>query len=188
MKRQFSFREKVLLVILALLMIFCMYYILVDKPVRETLADASMRQSAAESELTVASVRLEQMHQMQAALLELSETAEADVPDYDNARSVVELLNAAMAQAQAYTLSFEPVTKQGAIATRPIQMDFRCANYEAGKRILQTILDSPYRCRITSMSMMSVSGQDVLQAEVAVKANVVFYEYLSPEQREDTAN
>ncbi len=184
MKRQFSVREKVLLIILALLLIFCVYYILVDKPVRETILSASERQSAAESEMTVASARLEKMHRMQSALELLSQEAQADVPDYDNARSVVELMNEAMAHSTEYTLSFEPVLRQGAIAIRPINMDFRCANYAEGKRILQILLDSPYRCRITEMSVSGVSGGDIGQQEVTVKAKVSFYEYLSPEQRE----
>lgn len=183
MKRQFSVREKVLLVILALLLVFCVYYILVDKPVRETLADASARQSAAETELVVANARLEKMHRMQAALEELDHTARADVPDYDNARRVVELMNEAMARTTAYTLSFGGVSRQGAIALRPIDMNFQCESYDAAKQILQTLLDSPYRCRITSMNMSCAAGRDVRLNRVSVRASVTFYEYLEAEER-----
>lgn len=183
MKRQFSTREKVLLAVLALLLLGCVYYILVARPVQDTLLDAAQRQSAAESELTVASARLEQMHQMQAALDGLAQTAEADVPDYDNAQNVVNLLNQAMALSDEYSLSFQPVTMSGAIATRAIDMSFTCADYGTSKQILRTLLDSPYRCRVTSVSLSCGDNGDIRQSTVTVTASVVFYEYLSPDQR-----
>ena len=181
MKRQFSLREQVLLVVLALLLLTCVYYILVEKPVQETLLDAAQRQSEAESQLTIASAQLEKMHQMQAALDRLDQSAQADVPDYDNAKNVVNLLNKAMAMTDEYNLSFQPVVTNGAIATRSIQMNFRCGSYATAKRVLQTLLDSDYRCRITSMSVKA--GQDISQEEVTVSASVTFYEFLSKEQR-----
>ncbi len=183
MKRQFSNREKALLVILALLLLACVYYILVEKPVSETLLDASQRQNAAESELTVASAQLENMRRMQSALAGLDQTAQADVPDYDNAKNVVNLLNQAMTMTDEYTLSFQPVTQDGAIAQRSIQMNFRCGSYATGKRILKTLLDSDYRCRVTSMSVACAEGRDIRQEEVNVSATVTFYEFLSKEQR-----
>ncbi len=181
MKREFSLREKVLLVILALLLVICIYYILVEKPVQDTLLDASQRQSEAESQLTIASAQLDRMHQMQAALDQLDQSTQADVPDYDNAKNVVELLNRAMAMTDEYNLSFQPVTTDGAIARRTIQMNFRCGSYATGKRVLQTLLNSDYRCRITSMSV--ISGRDIRQEEVTVSASITFYEFLSKEQR-----
>jgi len=183
MKRQFSPREKVLLVILALLLLFCVYYILVEKPVQDTLLDAAQRQSAAEAELTVASAKLENMHRMQSALDELAQGTQADVPDYDNAKNVVNLLNTAMAMSDEYTLSFQPVSQEGAIATRSIDLQFRCDGYATAKRIMKTLLDSPYRCRITSMSTSCAAGKDIRREEVNVRASVTFYEYLSPDQR-----
>lgn len=182
MKRQFSNREKILLVILALMLVFCVYYILVEKPVQDTLLDASQRQSAAESEFTVASAKLENMHRMQAALDTLDQGTQADVPDYDNAKNVVNLLNSAMALTDEYTLSFRPVSQEGAIVTRSIDMSFRCDGYAIGKRILKTLLDSPYRCRITAMSVSGSS--DIRQEEISVNASVTFYEFLPVVERQ----
>lgn len=181
MKRQFSLREKVLLVILALLLLTCVYYVLVAKPVQETLLSASQRQSEADSQMTIASAQLEKMHHMQSALAQLDQSAQADVPDYDNAKNVVELLNRAMTMTDEYTLSFQPVTTEGSIVSRTVQMTFRCGGYATSKSILQTLLDSDYRCRITSMSVSCSQGWDIRQEEVVVNASVTFYEFLSKE-------
>jgi len=183
MKRQFSLRERVLLVILALLLLTCVYYVLVEKPVQDTLLDAKLRQSEAESQMTIASARLENMHQMQSALEQLDQSAQADVPDYDNAKNVMKLLNEAMAMTDEYTLSFQSVARDGAIASRTVQMNFRCGNYATSKRILKTLLDSDYRCRITSMRVSCTEGRDVRAEEVDVNASVTFYEFLPKELR-----
>lgn len=182
MKRQFSLREQILMVILAILLIACVYYILVEKPVQDTLMDASQRQSEAESQMTIASAQIQKMHQMQTALEQLEQTAQADVPDYDNAKNVVELLNRAMSVTNEYNLTFQPVTTDGSIARRTIQMNFRCDSYATAKQVLQTLLDSNYRCRITSMSVTG-GGGDISQQQVTVNASVTFYEFLSKEQR-----
>lgn len=183
MKRQFSTREKILLGILAAMLLFCFYYILVEQPVQNTLTDAAERQASAEMELGIQSVRLNKMRRMEQALKDLDHTAQADVPDYDNARQVVVLMNQAMALANEYTLTFQNVTFEGAIASRAVDMNFRCANYAVAKQILSLLQNSPYRCRIQSVSMVCAQGENMQTEAVNVRANVVFYEYLSPEQR-----
>ncbi len=181
MRRKFSMREQVLMVVLALLLLTCVYYILVDRPVQDTLLDASIRQGEAESRMTIASAQLNKMRGMQAALAELEQSAQSDVPDYDNAKMVVELLNNAMSMSDEYSLTFQPVTRKGAIATRTIHMEFRCGGYAAGKQILQTLLDRGYRCRITSMSV-DRNGSDIRDGGVTVRASVTFYEFVSEAQ------
>ncbi len=183
MKRQFSLRERILMIILAILLVACVYYILVEKPVQDTLLDASQRQSEAESQMMIASAQLQKMHQMQDALEKLEQSAQADVPDYDNAKNVLELLKRAMAQTNEFKLNFQPVTTEGAIARRTIQMNFRCDSYAAAKQVLQTLLDSNYRCRITSMSVTCGQNGDITQQEVSVQATVTFYEFISKEQK-----
>ncbi len=82
-----------------------------------------------------------------------------------------------------YSLTFQPVKRDGAIAMRTIQMEFRCGSYDTGKLIIETLLNSDYRCRITSMSVNSVSGNDIRDGGVTITASITFYEFLSEEQR-----
>lgn len=177
MKRQFSLRERILMVVLALLLLVCVYYVLVEKPVQDTLLDASQRRSEAESQLTVASAQLKRMNQMQSALDQLDQTAQADVPDYDNAKNVMDLMNGAMAMTEEYNLTFQPVTVEGAIVSRGIQMSFRCDNYDTAKEVMQVLLDSNYRCRVTAMSVTAAEGGNISRQEVTVEASVTFYEF-----------
>lgn len=185
MKRQFSRREKILLLILAVLLLGVLYYMLVDQPVRDTVADANSRQSAAESELLIDTAKLMQMRQMQSALDELSADSKAIVPDYDNAQQVVNLLNKAMLYADSYDLSFRSIAVDGQIVSRPIDLNFTCADYSAAKAILTVLHDGPYRCDITAFT---IAENDSLEAEeyasvaegsVKCSLTATFYEFLA---------
>lgn len=182
MNRPFSRREKALLLILAFLLVVCAYYALVEKPVSDTLRASAQRLDASESALRAAEPRLERLREMRSALDSLDPASRTDVPDYDNAKNVVELLNRAMAMTDTYTLTFQPVVREGSIVRRTIQMDFRCDGYATGKRILKALLDSGFRCQVTDLRCACVTGWDIRREEVSVSATVTFYEFAGADE------
>ena len=177
MKRKFSTREKVLLVILAVLLVGSLYYVAVDQPVRNTIADATARQQEAESALTIDLAKLARMHQMQAALAELEQDAKPNVPDFDNARYVIRLLDTVLSQAEGVVLTFpQPVTK-GDIVRRSVDMRFVCSGYASARRILDKLYNGPFRCEIANFSMTDLTGE-----YTEVLATVTFFEFVVDEK------
>lgn len=192
MTRKFSLREKILMSILAVLLIVCLYVLLVDQPVRNTVAEAAVRKENAESTMMIETAKLAKMRKMQAALAELSEGTQADVPDYDNAKEVIRLLNRALSQADEYDLSFPPVEMNGQIACRTIDMTFTCNGYDTAKNIMQVLYDSPYRCEITALSFVDEDREEDAPASIetgklAANATVRFYEFAPQEAEEQEA-
>lgn len=183
MKRKFSSREKVLMTVLAVLLIVCSYVLLVDQPVRNITAEAAVRKENAESTMMIETAKLAKMRKMQKALDELSDGAEADVPDYDNAKEVIRLLNKALSQAEHYDLNFQPVEFDGQIACRTIDMTFTCYGYDAAKDIVKVLYDSPYRCEITALSIVdedreeSDAAASIWTGKVTANVTVCFYEF-----------
>lgn len=191
MKRKFSTREKVMLLILAILLLVCLYFFMVAQPVRTAMSDSAIRTENAESEQLIGTAKLARMRKMQKALEELSSDARADVPDYDNARNVVSLLNEALASADTYDLNFRAIEFEGQIACRNIDMNYTCGSYETAKQILSVLDGGPYRCEITSLSMTDkdklAKGEaaSLGSGAVGVKATVCFYEF-APEAAAET--
>lgn len=191
MKRKFSTREKALLLILTALVLICMYFLMVHQPVRTTMSEAAIREENAKSNQLIETAKLGRMRKMERALEELAEDAKADVPDYDNARNVVHLLNDALSAADTYNLNFRAVTWEGEIACRNIDMSYTCGSYETAKDILDVLYRGPYRCEITAVSMSehddlprgSIPSLGV--GSVSVKASVCFYEF-APETADET--
>ena len=178
MKRQFSRRETVLLVIFAIMLLGCLYYVLVDQPVREDMADAAERRTAAESDLVIEAARLMQMRQMQAALEKLDLDSSAVVPDYDNVRSVVALFDKALLATMSYDMTFSPIQLNGQIVSRPVTVNFVCGGYDTAIRILRVLYDGPYRCEISSVKFTGGSGAALTDGAVSVAMEITFYEYI----------
>ena len=107
MNRVFTTREKILLVILAILLIGCFYYLVVLKPSLDTLASDESQLS------TMQAVALQQVVATKKAELEQQiKEAEANgvdqktLPDFDNTKSELAELDAILAEANSYNIDF----------------------------------------------------------------------------------
>lgn len=184
LKREFSRREKILLAVFAFLLLFLLYYFLVDKPVRLTMEDAQIRLDEAESQIAVDGLLVAQMHEMQAALDAMDKDKTSAVPDYENERQVVELLNKAMLMAGAFDINFRAVELGDSIVARPIDISFKCTDYSTAERIMKTLHDGPYFCEISVVDIEDadepVVGEYVSlkYGELRVSMTITFYEYL----------
>ncbi len=181
MNRKFTTREKALLLILAVLLLVCGYFVLVFQPVTDAIADATLRQAEAESAILIEETRAIQLRQMQEALDNLERSDHlSQVPDYDNTQNVVRLLNGALSAASSYNLVFTPVAFEGNIARRSIDMTFTSGSYEGAKAIVQTLYDVPYRCEITALSLSCADGnqaEDITRGPVSTRLSITFFEY-----------
>ena len=185
LKRSFSKREKILLLILTLLVIGIGYYLAVWQTVEERVRVAAAKEADAESAYAVEEIKLVQMQQMQAELAALDELEQtqnaAAIPPYDNAKKVMQLLNGILTAAQRYEISFANVETQGNLALRTLQMRFVCADYANAKTILRALYAGPYRCKIGTMTFRCEEG-DIQTGAVSVETELTFYEFLSETQ------
>ena len=181
MSRKFNSREKVLLVVLAVLLVVCGYYLLVAEPVSRTITQATARQEDAETLLTVERAKLARLEQMEGELAQLKAqggAGAAAIADYDNVQRVVQVLNSALSGADSYNLLFSPVTFDGHIASRTIDMVFTCTGYRTAKDIITQLYDAPYRCRISAVALMAEEeGGEISGGLLTAKLTITFYEY-----------
>ncbi len=185
LQRNFSRREKVLLIILSLLVAAISYYFLVWKPVSERADAAALRQADAENETVIEEAKLAQMQQMQAEIDEMDaleiESGAASIPPYDNAKRVMQLLNGVLTASLRYEINFNNVAFNGNLAARSLHMRFECDSYEKAKDIVRSLYSAPYRCHIGNFSFRSADGGAMLLGGLSVEMDITFYEFLSAE-------
>ena len=161
--KQFTRREKVLLVIMALVLVLGAYFWLVQEPVSQQTAALRAAQADAETELIVLEAKAQSLEQMRSELDELKAQPGtlAETPRYDNLQHVIALLNTAMANTGDYTLSFQPVEtpEEGNIVRRVIDMTFTCGSYDAARSVVKTLHDGPYRCQISTITAAPVRDE-----------------------------
>ena len=108
LSKQFTRREKVLLIILALLLLFAVYFLAVHRPVTEALDRIRTESETISSDLVVLEAKHQRMEQMQKELDEiLAQPNVAEIPTYDNLQQVMDFLNTVLRSASEYSLSFQ---------------------------------------------------------------------------------
>lgn len=180
MRRAFTKRELVLILILAVLLLVSVYYLLIWQPTVQAMDEAYLRYEAAENQIVNEKVKAAQLDNMRTKLAELNESGERkEVARYDNVHNVVTLLNEALAPATTFQISFRPVEIEGQIVSRAVDMYYTCDGFRGAQSILETLRNSPYRCELTSVSFHAeeVRSGDIFADAVSVRLTVVFFEY-----------
>ena len=137
MKHVFTNREKILLVILAVLLIAVGYWKLILTPINDSI-DALRQQTASEQDALIQdSARAARLTQMKAELETLlSDPNAKPLPDFDNSEKLLVELNTILSGTD-YTLNFAnptPLETGSAILARPISLTFEVSTYSARPR------------------------------------------------------
>jgi len=179
LSRRFTTREKILLLILALILLTELYVLLVHQRVEREFADAAARTDAAAVSYELESAKAAKKQEMLKKIQKVTKDGSVrPLPDYDNSTNVVAYLNGVMAATEEYNLVFNEVEFSNYAAMRPINMSFTCLGYSAAKDIVAQLEDGPYYCEVTGLSMSTENEtSDMTGGIVFVQMTAVFYEY-----------
>ncbi len=180
LSRQFTTREKVLLLILALILLAELYYLLVHRRVQTEIEDARTRIETATVFYDIESAKAVKKKEMKKKIQEAGKDGSIrPLPDYDNSANVVAYLNGVMASVEEYDLVFNEVEFSDYVAMRPLSMSFNCQGYPAVRNIVTQLENGPYYCEVTGLSMAADDGaSDMTGGGVSVQMTAVFYEYV----------
>ena len=183
LSREFSLREKVLMLILAILLIILVYYRFVDIPVKNGIVDAKSREDAYNTELSAVNAKIETLERMQAELDELGASGRAAyMASYNNAEAEYTALNDILMSTDEYVISFSDLTKEGDLVRREFQIQFTTTGYSKAKKIISDLENSKYRCRIGDVSCSAGQNGDNevdlknWSGRIIVSAKATFYE------------
>ena len=124
--RRLSIRERVLLVILAVLVVICGYVFLFYLPSDEMLTALDGRIQQSQAILDQSQVMLAHQRQMERALEELQagDTQPREMPDYDNIQAVMVELNRILADSREYSLRFTSAEGEDRVLERQVTLPF----------------------------------------------------------------
>ncbi|MCH3968034.1 MAG: hypothetical protein PHR15_08995 [Atopobiaceae bacterium] len=158
----FSKREKVLIVLLALILIAMAWYELVFKGVQEQTSALEQQIADAQDTLTIDTAKVQQMTTMQKAVdsYEAAGSAASTTPKYDNIKNVMSTLDTALSGTASYSLSFDDLdTTQAGVVRRGVSVSFGCDTYDAAKAVISTLADGPYTCSVDSFTIATASSK-----------------------------
>ena len=180
MSRDFTTREKVILLILVLFLIGFGYYQFVDRPVRESLAAAEAETAALQTELMGVNAKIETLRRMQAEIDDITAGGRNSyMASYNNSKAELKLLNDVLSAATQYSIAFSNVTREGDQIRRNFSLQFTAPDYDTMREIIHTLTGVEYRCLISNMScsLTKIRYRDLTEyGALSVSMTATFYE------------
>ena len=175
MKRAFTTREKVLIIIFAVIIIGICYFKLLLEPVNESISQYQTDMQTEQDEILLNQAKLAKMNQMQDELDEIYAEGDAKpLPSYDNSDAMLTELNSILSASNDYSLSFgtvSPLEQTQYIMNRPVTMHFYAKDYKTARGILDKLHDSD---NINQLSDLTITFND--DSSVNVSADISYFE------------
>ena len=172
LSRDFTRAEKILIAVLALILLGLAYYQFVDRPVRQSIANAQSEADMLQSEVTAAQARLAAAQKVKNSLDELEASGQKSwMGSYNNGKAEVAFLNDILADTLKYSVTFSNVTRNGNQIRRNFSLRFQTANYPEARDVITRLLQGENRCLMGDMKCsVDESGT------VTIDATATFYE------------
>ncbi|HKM28410.1 MAG TPA: hypothetical protein VJY37_01880 [Anaerovoracaceae bacterium] len=173
LSRKFTSREKVLLVIFAILLLGVFYY----QGVIRTVDDMKVQYDTIDLEDQIAMEQTKALsrQQMETEMSGGNLTVTGMVASYDNIKQEISALNEIFADAASYNLSFAQPVKEGSAVRRDISVTFHANSYNTAVSIIRDLHNCRYRCLIKDITFSSGEGIRA-GSEVDVSLGVTFFE------------
>lgn len=178
MKAEMTVREKVMLGILGVLVLFCVYYFVFLVPTNEKIETYKSDTLLLEDQILMADAKVAKMEQMQAELDEImagNANGLKELPAYDNSNNVMAALSTILEKSNQYNISFSNVVIEDNTVRRNISLNYTCDSYNNAKSILNEIYEGDYRCILKDLYLTSSSSEESESYNVSV--DITYFEY-----------
>jgi hypothetical protein len=178
LSRDFTTKEKILLIILAVILVGLTYYQFFDKPVREATDKAIAEKANLETEQVTLEAQLANLKKMQAELDSMEGMENVRImPSYNAIKQIHSLLNDVLGSL-GYSITFNNATRSGDQVRQRITMSFRCPDLDTAVRVLTDLQNGEFRCLIEdlSVSMSTNTNNTNNNDRVSVSTTITFYE------------
>ncbi len=175
MNRELTKREKVLLLIFAILLIAVGYYKLLLEPINNQIESYRSLTQEEQMQMETAQLQAVRMKQMEAEIAQAKAAGiERTIPDYDNSAVLLPQLYQIMDSTIEYAMDFDEITFEGNIAARPVQIEFETANYQKARRVIDKLCTTGYAMQIEDMTIQEARTTD--KRSVHTYLSITFFE------------
>lgn len=176
MSRDFTLREKILLLILAFILLAALYYLAVDQPVRDAVSRAKSQQESLNTELTVLQQKAAVLSRMQNELDTLEKDGTyGEMGSYNNANAELDELNQILQDAKSYDISFTDISREGNLVRRSFSLTFAAEDYAKAEDLITRLYQGKWRCLVSDIRFLA-DGSNLEEGAVNVGLTATFYE------------
>ena len=147
LSRDFTTKEKIMIVVFCLLLLGLAYYRFFYVPTQDQIAAANSQKANYETELMEVMAKEAQIRKMKEEIDELGELSNVSrIESYNNSKQEISLLNRVLGPATEYSIRFSDINRDGDLLRRNFTLMFKTDSFVSAKRIISSLEESPYRC------------------------------------------
>ncbi len=177
MSRDFTTKEKVILLILILFLIVFAYFQFFERPMQKDLAKAEAEAAELQKEITESRALLQHLQSMQQEIdIVRAKNSSAYMPSYNNSKAELRLLNDILSSAVTYSVTFNNVTRNGNQIRRDFNLQFQALSYDDMNRIITRLTADENRCLIGDVRCNVGYDRYTKEDTLTVTAMATFYE------------
>ena len=174
MNRELTKREKILLLIFAILIIVLGYYKIILEPINDQITNYEGMQLQEETEVDTKTTQAMKMAVMEKEIEKAKASGiEREVPTYDNSKVLLPKLYEIMDASTDYSMTFQDIVTEGNVVYRGIDITFQTRNYTQARKIIDEIIDMGYALEISDITMQETNEDS---SSMSTYMNVTFYE------------
>ena len=179
LKREFTMKEKILILVAAVLALGLLYYNFVYKFFQNQMALYDT--AALEDELMVEQSKAMRISQMQQIIEESVGKVKGDLSVYNNQSSeIIEMGTIFDEDTENVSVNWSDPVLNGTIVRRDVNITFHTASYENFKNVLRKMSEMKYRCLIRNVTVSDGDSRasDGLQksSDINASISVTFFE------------
>ena len=177
LNREFTTREKLLILLLCLILVGLAYYQFVDQPVRTALNNAHAERDSLTTELVAVNAKLTVMRRMRDEMEDITAGGTvSEMKSYNNSKPEIALLNDILRGTPDYTITFADVTRDNDQIRRNFSLTFVSDKYASIQRIIKQLSESPYRCLVGDLKISVTRGKTMAEGPINVNTTATFFE------------
>ena len=179
--RNFTGKEKIIIALMLIILLFLAYNQFVDKPIKQSIADEQEEQKLLQAQIDGVNKKVLALQQMQDELDALSSTGETppEMRPYNAKREERYFIASVLKSTKRWNISFSDCTRSGDQIRRQFTVTFTTETYKKMEWFLMQLNKCPYRCiinkaRCSIQNSRSLEGTE--EPEVVVTLTATFFE------------
>lgn len=177
LSRDFTLKEKLLLLLLSLVLVGLAYYQFVDQPVRSALEAARSEAESLQVELKTVEAKLERMRRMRSELEDVTSGGTAtEMGSYNNSKAEIASLNDILSEALQYSITFANVTRSGDQIRRNFTLQFTTDSLDTMEHMMSELARNHHRCLIGDVRCTAARNENLMNGNITVNATATFFE------------
>lgn len=175
MKKEFTQREKILLLVLTVLVIGLGYYKFVLQPINNRISEYRNMESEISLEYEQNLIKAGQMDTMQKEIQkEQAKGIRRTVALYDNSVNLMPELYRIMKNSIDYSLDFGELVFESDFVKRPVEITFDTSTYRQARAIIDRLYNSQYAMQVDGLTVTTEEAAD--KQIVTTYISIIYFE------------